>query len=647
MKKYFFFLIFLITTFSAIAQNASDIIDNLKKELSTSPDAKRTASIYSDLTWYYSNIATDSAISYGNKAIAESIKLKDSVLLAQVYSDLGAVYFRKTDYKSSKASYLTAYQIRKNRGDKIGMAKVAANLANIYNKENKKTLALKSYLESVDYFEKTNNLGAAAITNANIGSLFMDLKNYSKSMSYTRKAINYQEENHQDIGLSTSYLTMGNIYLKLKDTVNALKYYSKSIAYSKKTANNLALSAAFNNISNIKIQQKKGLEASKLIEKSGEIIKKLNVNTDESSLALNQVSKDISEKKFLEAQSILYKLKNRYNKNDLFKSELWQTYIYLSQTHSYLNKPDSASYYIEASMKLQDEIVEKTVRKQTNELETKYQTEKKEQLLLQKEAEAKQKNVLLVGISSLLALIVIIAFLIYRQQRLKNRQQEQEFQLKSAIAQIEKQNELQEQRLTISRDLHDNIGAQLTFIISSVENIKYAFDITNEKLDTKLQGISAFARSTILELRDTIWAMNNNEIHFEDLRARILDFIEKAKIAKEDIDFKFNIQDSVHQEKLSSITGMNIYRTIQEAVNNAIKYADASLITIDVKTIEDKITIHIQDNGKGFEEDKVEKGNGLLNMQKRIEDIGGIFNLISAPGKGTTIELFLNKKNSL
>ena len=82
MKKYFFFLIFLITTFSAIAQNASDIIDNLKKELSTNPDAKRTASIYSDLTWYYSNIATDSAISYGNKAITESIKLKDSVLLA-------------------------------------------------------------------------------------------------------------------------------------------------------------------------------------------------------------------------------------------------------------------------------------------------------------------------------------------------------------------------------------------------------------------------------------------------------------------------------------------------------------------------------------------------------------------------------------
>ena len=59
------------------------------------------------------------------------------------------------------------------------------------------------------------------------------------------------------------------------------------------------------------------------------------------------------------------------------------------------------------------------------------------------------------------------------------------------------------------------------------------------------------------------------------------------------------------------------------------------------------ISIHIQDDGKGFDEDKVEKGNGLLNMQKRIEDIGGIFNLVSSLGKGTTIELLLNKENNL
>ena len=644
MKKHrLFSLVILLFSFFVQAQDANALIEKLKSELKTNPDAKRTASIYSDLTWYYSNVSTDSAISYGKKAIIESVKLKDSVLLAQVYSDLGAVYFRKTDYKASKTSYLTAYQIRRIRNDKNGMAKIAANLANIYSKENNKTLALKSYLESVDYFEKTNNLEAAALTNANISSLFLDLKNYPKSMNYAKKAIVYQEANKQDVGLATSYLTMGNIYLRLKDTVYALKFYNRSIASSKKVGNNLALSSAYNNISNIKIEQKKVHEANKLIEKSSTIINQLNVNTDESALALNVVTKNISEKKFIEAQKILYELKSRYKKNNLFGSELWQTYLFLSQTHSYLNKPDSASYYIDASMKLQDEIIENTVQRQTNEFETKYQTEKKEKLLLQKEAEAKQKNILLTGISTLAFLVIIIAFLIYRQQRLKNNQQEQEFQLKSAIVQIEKQNELQEQRLSISRDLHDNIGAQLTFIISSVENIKYAFDLKDSKLNNKLQSISSFTKSTIEELRDTIWAMNSEEIHFEDLQTRIFNFIEKAKFAKENIDFEFTIDEKLNQEKLTSVSGMNIYRTIQEAINNAIKYAQASKILIDTKIIEDKIVITIQDNGLGFDEATVEKGNGLHNMQKRIEEIGGIFSLTSIKDKGTTVELLLNK----
>ncbi|MCY7361581.1 MAG: histidine kinase, partial [Ignavibacteria bacterium] len=144
--------------------------------------------------------------------------------------------------------------------------------------------------------------------------------------------------------------------------------------------------------------------------------------------------------------------------------------------------------------------------------------------------------------------------------------------------------------LTISRDLHDNIGAQLTFIISSVDNIKYAFDLQNTKLDDKLQKISNFTKDTIVELRDTIWAMNNNAISFEDLRSRILNFIEKAKVAKENINFKFNIDEKLNKVELTSIVGMNIYRTIQEAVNNAIKYANPTEIEMNA-TKTDKFSI--------------------------------------------------------
>ena len=200
---------------------------------------------------------------------------------------------------------------------------------------------------------------------------------------------------------------------------------------------------------------------------------------------------------------------------------------------------------------------------------------------------------------------------------------------------------MQEQRLSISRDLHDNIGAQLTFIISSVDNIKYAFDIQNVKLDSKLKSISNFTKATIIELRDTIWAMNSNEITFEDLRARILNFIEKAKEATDEIDFKFIVDERLNQMKLSSIFGMNVYRTIQEAVNNAVKYSEADQIAINIKKIDDEIQIAIDDNGIGFDKTTIEKGNGLINMEKRIEAIGGVFSLKSETNKGTSIIILI------
>lgn len=85
---------------------------------------------------------------------------------------------------------------------------------------------------------------------------------------------------------------------------------------------------------------------------------------------------------------------------------------------------------------------------------------------------------------------------------------------------------------------------------------------------------------------------------------------------------------------------MNIYRTIQEAVNNSIKYAKASRISISAKKLENQIKITIQDNGLGFDEKTVEKGNGLQNMQKRIEEIGGEFQL-SSSNEGTRIEILV------
>jgi signal transduction histidine kinase len=87
---------------------------------------------------------------------------------------------------------------------------------------------------------------------------------------------------------------------------------------------------------------------------------------------------------------------------------------------------------------------------------------------------------------------------------------------------------------------------------------------------------------------------------------------------------------------------MNCYRTIQEAINNAIKYAEATEVVIEVKKIEDKIQIAIRDNGIGFDIHTVEKGNGLRNILKRVEDIGGNLIVDSTLNKGTAVIVNIN-----
>ena len=234
---------------------------------------------------------------------------------------------------------------------------------------------------------------------------------------------------------------------------------------------------------------------------------------------------------------------------------------------------------------------------------------------------------------------LLLGYIIYTQQKLKNKQLKRESEFKEALLKIEAQNKLQAQRYRISRDLHDNIGAQLTFIISSLDNLKYGFEIP-ERLNSKLSSISNFTSSTITELRDTIWAMNKSEISFEDLKSRISNFIEKANLATHNTVFKFSIENHAAANKVfSSVEGMNIYRIIQEAVNNAIKYANANTIHVKVSQVDDKMKILVKDDGKGFNVVEAEMGNGLNNMKKRAKELNAEISIQSSEGSGTIVTL--------
>lgn len=646
-KLYIWFLALFGLSFQGFAQNAQDIIDGLKKDLKANPETKKVASIYSDLTWYYSKVSIDSALHYGGKALSESKKLNDSTLMAQVYSDIGAVYFIKGDFVNSKLNYLSAYKIRKLRKDSRGLAKINNNLANIYEKTNQYKAAMASFIEALSYFESIKDEKNIGIIKGNIGLIHLKLKNYPKALQYIQEVVAYQEKNNFTEDLCVSCLNLGNVYLNLNDTINALKFYDKSVKACTAVGNKKGISSGFNNIASIKSEQKKSKDALALYEKSKQAREELNSDLDKNNFDLNLATNYLANNKFNEAKAVLLRTRKFYEQTQ-HNEKLQKNYKCLIKVCSHLNQPDSVDYYIDKLAVLNEQLLVSKSEKQTAELETKYQTEKKERLIQKSKAEIatreleikrKETQFLILGLISLALLIII--YLVYRQQKLKNKQQEQEYELKSAIAKIETQNKLQEQRLAISRDLHDNIGSQLTFIISSIDNIKYAFDIQNAKLDSKLNGISNFAKSTIIELRDTIWAMNKSEITFEDLQARIHNFMEKAQEAKEDICFTFSVNPLLKSNTFSSVEGMNLYRTIQEAINNSIKYAQPKNVTVNIEPDENGIAITIADDGKGFDREMVVMGNGIHNMQKRIQDIEGDFDLVSKPNEGTKITIRL------
>lgn len=548
---------------------------------------------------------------------------------------------------------LIAIQKFKKIGNINSQYYVFNNIAASYRKQGQYEKAISYILEGLKLAESENKEYWLTNYNTNISLNYHDFESYSKGIYYGKKALNYGlKAKKRDVnGISLALNTIAINFDDWNKPDSALYYHKKVFNYVK-GKDTLDYSHTYNNIGNTYMKQKKYKEAESWIKRAMIIeeinskgIKDADYYYENATHYTNLATIAYNLDDFAKAESLFDKA-NFYVKNsksaEKFRDYFHQRYLFNKKRKNLVKTVEFQEKYI----KLRDSVFEIERAKTFAELETKYQTEKKEKLLLQKETEAKQKNTLLIGISLLAFFIALIGFLIYRQQKLKASQQEQEFELKSAISKIENQNKLQEQRLNISRDLHDNIGAQLTFIISSVDNIKYAFDITNEKLDNKLTNISSFAKETIVELRDTIWAMNSNEISFEDLENRINNYIEKAKEAKEQISFSVAIDEELKNQKLSSVQGMNIYRTIQEAVNNAIKYAKASVISINAKGVGNQTRITIQDNGIGFDEKTIEKGNGLKNMEKRIEEIGGKFNFSSFSNEGTRIEILL-KNNSL
>ncbi|WP_298882074.1 sensor histidine kinase [uncultured Polaribacter sp.] len=600
-------LLLFITPYFGQQNNYLDSILSLEDKIS------KTKFLESILNIKYDKALTDSKkyLILGEKAEKIALEINDSLQLAKAYKIKSLAYHFSSNLDAS--------------------IKYTINAATIFNQ-------LKDY---ENYANSYTNLGWQ-IKNINL----------KKGIYYMNTGIKILENNAKNsLSLASAYNNYGVLKNRINQLDSALYYHKKSLNLCLLKNDSIGIPFALTHIANVFIKKQDFKKAESNLNEALFIRKKRSdiYGIADSYLYLGDLF--YSQKKYNKAINYFKKGAEISIANGYFPLRKYATeYIY----KSYENTGDikNAFSYYKTFNKIKDSVLNEKTNSKISSLEIQFNTvEKEKEIAIQKEKLLEQelslKNKTLYAILLLASLIIlsIISIGIYKKNQFKRKQLQKEIDLKDALATITTQNKLQEQRLRISRDLHDNIGSQLTFIISSIDNLKYISKDANQKLKDKLTSISSFTGDTIHELRDTIWAMNKSEISVEDLHARVLSFIEKAKVASEKTEFKIieNIDENIN---FSSLAGMNIFRVIQEAINNAIKYANASKIEISLQKNKDLFEVLIKDNGIGFDLNTVNLGNGLSNMEERMNNINGKVNINSKLKSGTEISISISLKNT-
>lgn len=193
-------------------------------------------------------------------------------------------------------------------------------------------------------------------------------------------------------------------------------------------------------------------------------------------------------------------------------------------------------------------------------------------------------------------------------------------------------------RNKLSRDLHDDIGSTLSSIsILSRTAQSGAQQNGDVKTESALEKISERSQRLLANMSDIIWNINPGNDTVEEMMSRIREYATTLMDAKE-IDCKFNFTTK-KTFKLPMNLKSNIYLICKEAINNLSKYSDCTQSIISLTVEEKLISLCVEDNGKGFDIEKVTHLGGLQNMKHRANEMNGILNIHSDLGKGTKVNL--------
>jgi signal transduction histidine kinase len=417
---------------------------------------------------------------------------------------------------------------------------------------------------------------------------------------------------------------------------SAIYVLNDVVSRLKKNADAWSLAMAYKALGKAHLLKANHLKASHFFRLSRDEFESLNnqnevllavLNLAEVNSATGNVNRGLVVDYMLRFESLLPSVpKNR----DVFL-EVYQTAAEVYESIEEFNK---ALAYYRNYFSLRDTILDYEKDLKIQEIQIKYDTEKKEQeivklkqdeeimalMLSAQDAKIERRNYLVIIVFMLMAFASVILTFYIKKQR-----ERAKFDKEMAVKLTEER-----ERLRMAKDLHDDLGSGLSKISFLSKRIP---SVNTETESEYVNTIAETAENLIVNMRELIWVLTPENITIFGLISRIREFTSDF-LEDFPIDFDLNVENQNADFSIHSEAHRQILMIVKEVLNNCVKHARATKLEINLQVDTDNFNITFEDNGVGINE-KSRQGNGLINMESRTVKLGGQFDVYSQVGKGT------------
>jgi two-component system, NarL family, sensor kinase len=633
-------ILFLLLSCQSLFAQTNLIKDSLLNVLATAKDDSNKVLLLYRIGQETENNNPEEAKAYYRQAKRISERLNYTMGLLKYYSNYTAALRLQARFDSSLTLNKEALRLATDHGNEERIAVVHQNISADYSYLHDIDNAINHLLMALPYYEKDKNDPRLSVLYNQLGTIFNDARMYDKAQLYLRKALNISRVNEDFNGETIALLNLGYLYKKLNRLDSALMFVQESMSIARKDNNDVMLGQSLNYAAAILLAQSKFDSSFKYTKEALVYSEKF---ADSLSIANNLHPMAIyyfNKKEFKKSEELALKGSGIANANGYTMTQ--QIYNELLAKLA-LVKGDLIKYneYDRLAIELSEKLFNERLQENVLVQDKKYETAKKEAQILLQQADIKQKKTLNYFLGAGIAASLLILLFAYRNYKHRRKLQEQK------IADLEKEKLLlatqsllkgqEEERSRLAKDLHDGLGGLLSGVKLQLGAMKGNLILSEENGRTFNNALGKLDES-ISEMRRVAHNMMPEALLKLGLQQALQDYCDGLS---ESQPFKINCEFHALEKRMPPSTEIVVYRIVQELLNNAVKHSGATTILAQVIRQGDSLSITVEDNGKGFDENESDftKGTGLKNIHSRVDYLKGKLDIKSAPGKGTSIHI--------